>query len=214
MMTGLRLALIAAILSGCGGRAVHDEAAGAGGSGGATGAAAGLGGLLGGAGPMPDFSACTGNDTCVLEPVGPCGAGCEPIPLSRLEAINGANVAAYERSKPPTPCIENLCPELAYADLQMQNYYAECIAGHCQALDVRETDLSRCQMDTDCSLRAGTSCCACADDHLIAYASQANIEQAFCAPEPACQANCTPPPLPRFVAAWCTAGHCVVHYPP
>lgn len=168
----------------------------------------------GGATQTSDWSACTSRDACVLEPAGPCGVGCEPIPLSAYVALNRANVDAYRQSQPPAPCVGMVCSELANSDIQSQNFYAQCVGGRCRAFDVRTTELSRCEADSDCRLRAGTTCCGCGDEHLIAYASQANVEAVFCAPQSGCAADCVPPPLPRFVAAWCTAGQCVVHYPP
>jgi len=152
-----RLALLAAILlSGCGGRSIRD---GADGTSGAPASDAGIPNAgSGGSSQSTDWSRCNEGDTCVLDAVGPCGLGCEPIPLSRLIAINGANEAAFEKSKPETLCIDANCPELENAALQMQNYYAQCVSGHCQAFDVRSTDVSLCSQDTDCALRYGTSC--------------------------------------------------------
>lgn len=158
-----------------------------------------------------DWSACTARDSCVIVTMGPCGAGCEPIPLSRLIAINSANVAAYQKSMPPVPCVVGKCSLVPPDQVQAPNYYAQCISGECQALDVRATSLSACTSAADCYLRLGTGCCPCGTNDLVAVSSQAPVDQVLCAPAVGCAADCVSAP-PSNASAACTAGHCLVDY--
>jgi hypothetical protein len=152
-------------------------------------------------------------DTCVLEPLGACGPGCEPVPISSYTAINSSQVEAYNNSRPIPPCAAAQCLAPPPGVATSQNYYAVCESGTCQPVDVRQTALSACTDDTDCYLRAGTTCCGCGSNNLIAVSKKVNVEQVFCGPGHACAADCAAAPLPPGVAAYCSAGHCLVRYP-
>jgi hypothetical protein len=182
------------------------------GSGGGTGTAgqSGVGGQgQGGA----DWTSCAPKDICVLEVVGGCSPGCEPVPLSAFLAINSSNsssVDAYRRAT-QGPCPAIVCPNSGPGEANIPNYYATCESGHCQPNDVRTSALSACTANSDCVLRNGTSCCGCGGGNLIAVSKQSNAEQTFCASGP-CAADCVSSPLPPGVTAVCTTGHCAVRY--
>jgi hypothetical protein len=222
------------LLSACGGRETGDSPSGTGtgggggavtvgtgGSGGTSSTTTGEGGSstagqsgTGGSGQGGnDFSACTPMDSCVLEPVGACGPGCEPVPLSAFTAINSSQMEAYSRSRPPVPCLAIACAPSPPGVATSQNYYAVCQSGTCEPVDVRMTTLSVCASDDDCYLRAGTTCCGCGNDNLIAVSKRVNVEQVFCGAGHACAADCVSAPLPPGVRAYCSGGHCLVRYP-
>jgi hypothetical protein len=230
-----RYLVLSLVLSGfaCGGHASIDASAG-----GARGTAimGGTGGSLGTAGSVStggnvafggaatagatsssgaggfDWGACAPSDTCVLE-TPPCGAGCEPIPLSRYTPVNGKYDVAYRAQEPQLACVSGGCPAVAPGSQNAPNYYAACQAGRCRVLDVRTSSLSVCTTDSQCYLRSGTSCC-CGNDGPIAVSSSANPEAAFCGANGGCAADCVGAPLPTGVAAVCSlSGHCFVRYP-
>jgi hypothetical protein len=215
----------------CGGRETGDSPGGttggsgssvAGGTGGSSGtvtstgsggsSTAGQSGLGGQGQGGTDWASCTSKDTCVLEPVGACGPGCEPVALSAFTAINRSNEEAYNRSHPPAPCLAIACPVVPPGEANFPNYYAACVSDHCQPVDVRTSSLSACTDSSDCYLRSGTTCCGCGNGNLIAVSKKANVEQAFCQGS-ACAADCAVAPLPPDVSAVCSAGHCLVRYP-
>jgi hypothetical protein len=221
------------LVSACGGRETGDVPGGTGsgggggavtvGTGGSSGTAitttgtggsstAGQSGTGGSAGGV-DFGACTPMDSCVLEPLGACGPGCEPVPISSYIAINSSQEEAYNMSRPIPPCAAGICLAPPPGVATSQNYYAACEMGHCEPVDVRLSALSACSSDSDCYLRAGTTCCGCGNNNLIAVSKKANVEQALCGPAHACAADCVAAPLPPNVSAYCSVGgHCLVGY--
>ena len=114
------------------------------------------------------------------------------MPISRFIAINSSRLEAFMMSLPPlVPCGGGSCLAPPSQDFAVsQNYYGACEVGRCQAVDVRMSALSACHDDTDCALRAGTSCCGCANSKLIAVSKQVDVESAFCGPGRACAADC------------------------
>jgi hypothetical protein len=221
------------VFSACGGResgdppATSGTSAGgggtvAGGTGGSSGTGVtGVGGDnsagqtgVGGAGQGgADWSSCTSSkDTCVLEAVGACGPGCEPVPISAFIGINSSSQEAYNKSHPPAPCVAIGCPSVGPGEANYPNYFASCESGQCQPVDVRTSPLSACSDSSECGLRSGTTCCGCGSGNLIAVSKKVNVEQAFCGPGGACAADCAVAPLPPDVSALCSAGHCIVHY--
>jgi len=199
------------VAGGTGGSSGTTGTTGVGGSA-STGGQSGVGGQAQGG---VDWTSCTPNDICVLESNGPCGPGCEPVPLSEFFAINRSRVEAFnsmpgvDKNRPPCPAIG--CPMSQPGTANIPNYYASCESGHCQPVDVRTSALSACTADTDCALRNGTTCCGCGGGNLIAVSKQANVEQTFCAAGP-CAADCIASPLPPGVTAVCSTGHCAVRY--
>jgi hypothetical protein len=201
--------------SGIGGSAawaVGGSATGPGATGGRIGTA-GSSAVGGGGQGGQDWTACGPTDTCVLEPTGPCGPGCEPVPLSSYTAINSTYVTEYRQSIPPVPCIVLIggCPVLTPDQLGTPNYYATCEQGHCQVVDLRTSPLSTCLSSSDCYIRSGTTCCGCGNTDWVAASTKANVEQLFCAPAAACTADCTV--TPSCLSAFCNvSGHCALSY--
>jgi hypothetical protein len=220
------------LLPACGGREAGDPAASSGtsagdggsvavGTGGSSGTvgATGVGGSgiagqsgVGGQGQGgADWTSCNSMSTCVLEAVGACGPGCEPVALSAFTAINRASEEAYNKSHPPAPCLAIACLAPPPGEANTPNYFAACESGQCRPMDVRTGPLSACSDNTDCYLRSGTTCCGCGNGNLIAVSKKANVEAAFCGGS-ACAADCVSAPLPPNVSAVCASGHCLVRY--
>jgi hypothetical protein len=132
-------------------------AAGAGGSAGlgAAGGSAGAGGGSSGAGGQggTNWTACGPTTTCVLESVGCCGPGCEPVPLSAFTAINQASVADYQKAHPVCPCVFLACLAIAPEQRNVPSYMATCVQGQCKAIDIRSSALTACTTSADCYLR-------------------------------------------------------------
>jgi hypothetical protein len=104
-----------ATVSACGGRAAISgddqpgggtvsSSSGTGGASGTLGTTNTGGSAHGGSGGQAstDWAACSAKDQCVLDAVGPCGPGWEPIALSQFIAINSVNVTAFELRRRPT----------------------------------------------------------------------------------------------------------------
>jgi hypothetical protein len=165
--------------------------------------------------PGIDWAVCVPSDLCVLETETACGAGCEPIPLSRFIPINSRNEAAYKKQQVVPPCISGECPYVPPSMVNAPNYYATCQVGRCQGVDVRTSSLSKCEQDNQCYLRYGTSCCDCGTiGDLIAVSSLADVDVTFCGLNGGCAADCVSPPPPLGIAAYCSSsGHCLVKYP-
>lgn len=208
-------------LTDCGGRAAAEApgteaggtvAVGRAGSVGTAGAAGAESESQGGSVPVA-WTACAKGDHCVLETQTACGAGCEPVPLSRFTAINAAFDTQYRMQQLNPPCIETRCSVLPLGDANTPNYYAACEAHHCKAFDVRESALSACSEDSDCSLRAGVVC-GCASSALVAVSNAANVDQVLCGAAGGCAGNDCVVRLPADTTAEpvCAAGHCAVRY--
>ena len=193
------------IMVGTGGSVGGSVAAGGAASSAGTSSSAGTGGI--------DWAACAPPDTCVLETETACGAGCEPVPLSRFILVNSKLDAAYKKQQVVPPCPFGSCGPVPPNMVNASNYYAECEAGRCVGLDVRTSPLSACSTDAECILRSGTSCCGCGAGDLIAVSSKANVEVAFCGTNGGCAADCVSAPVPPGVAPYCSLGHCLVKYP-
>jgi len=171
---------------------------------GAAGSGAGAGGI--------DWAACAPPDTCVLETQTACGAGCEPVPLSRYIPVNSKNEAAYKMQQLVPPCVSGGCLNVPPSMVNSPNYYAACEAGRCQGVDIRASALSACSSGSDCSLRPG-NCCGCGTANIIAVSNPAALEAAFCGANASCSADCVSVPPPLSVTAYCSSGHCLVKYP-
>jgi hypothetical protein len=212
------------VIAACGGRFSSESPAdGTGGSAGdgtggsvgtggtVTGGWTGAGGAAGGQGGS-DWGACQPTDACVLEPVAACGPGCEPVPLSAFVGVNQRSLQTYFQSHPQAKCMNPMCPTPMPGQANVPNYLAMCVAGRCQPIDIRTSELSQCKVDTDCYVRGGTSCCLTCGE-AVAFSHLGFVENAVCASGPvACPAiACAPSPyVPR---AYCDpSGHCALQY--
>lgn len=91
----------------------------------------------------------------------------------------------------------------------IQNFIADCQAGQCVVMDVRESDLTACTQSSQCVLRNGTGCCAgCGPQQWIAVRNDGSFDGFACAGVDIACDECAAVPPPGLVA-WCApSGHC------
>jgi hypothetical protein len=186
---------------------VGGSSTGAGGSSAGSGGSVGMGGAGGSRGP--DWTACDGPGQCIALETSCCGS-CGSADVSAYAGVNTKRVDDFNSQKCPLPVA---CPAIACLPAMNQNIAARCVAGHCQAFDVRKVpEYSACMGDTDCHLRAGLGCCICgaANAGWVALnkSGEQGISDAECAPNTGCL-DCLPVPPPRTLAA-CTNHVCQV----
>lgn len=163
----------------------------------------------GGGGAVPGYAACSGPGQCTLVASGCCGV-CGMPELSNVVAIHEDKYAEFfdvTCPGPIPPCPG--CPTASNPDL-----FAYCEAGQCVGADVRVHELSACQSDSECVLRAGLECCECGSDGISALRADAvgSLQQLVCVPDEACD-DCAPV-FPDNAVASCVEGHCrVVYFP-
>ena len=167
-----------------------------------------------GTGGASNFKPCQSSADCSLVPQTCCGVCGVP----ELEDVLSVNVQFQNDHKlkvcgdPPPPC--PYC-----ATEPNPNLYAFCeigiMGGTCVAEDIRKSDLSACQTDSDCSLRFGLNCCepcgGSSSDLVAINRSQLGaLEARKCDAAEACD-ECVPN-YPNGVTTTCTAGQCQVAY--
>lgn len=155
------------------GGASNGGASNGGASGGASQGEAGNGGVSqgeagnGGSGGL-DFSECTSNAQCKVVAKSCCSCA-STGPLENFTAINSAYETKFKARCAAVDCAA--CQPQAAPDLNDPSYYrvATCerpadtapdARGHCVIVDLRATPITACKVASDCSLRAGTACCA------------------------------------------------------
>jgi len=181
---------------------------GGGGVGGASGAGATAGaGAVGEAGSSGQ--PCGGSGQCRVLPTNCCGY-CGPMDVSGFMGISAEDYIHYQTST----CGNVACP--ACVTTQDSNFAGVCRAGSCEAVDVREDELSACTIDADCRLRWGTGCCegcgAGDASELVAFNASVNFTQVLCGSMlPPC---CGPSGYPSNASAVCDNGHCAVAIAP
>lgn len=149
-------------------------------------------------------TACDNNTECVIDH-GCCGF-CGIDSSDQLAAVN-SKYASY------------LAPECGLVDCapclpsdEIANFDARCNEGTCEVYDVRKSDLSACETNDDCRLRAGLSCCeACGETNWVAVSTDhERVEEELCGDMPAACPPCVPGD-PGFRFAECGEdGHCYV----
>jgi hypothetical protein len=194
------------------------------------------GGVVGGSGGSTNPYACMQRSDCTLAPASCCGV-CDGPGLTKdaFVAYNrfygGGSVGCGFVSKtlpnpggagypgpgatPPASGGSTsdiiACPDCA-APLPgqgtIQNFLADCQAGQCVVMDLRESNLTTCTQNSQCVLRAGTGCCAGCGSDWVAVRDDGSFTQWACnGLELPCDA-CAGAPPPGLVA-WCApSGHC------
>jgi hypothetical protein len=186
---------------------VGGSSSGAGGGSAGSGGSVGTGGSGGSRGP--DWDVCDGPGQCMALEKSCCGS-CGTAELSAYAGVNTKRVQDFHTQLCPLPVA---CPAIACPQAINQNIAARCVAGHCQAFDVRKVpEYSSCSGDTDCRLRAGLGCCTCgggiAGWVAVSKSGEQGIAAAECAPNAACP-DCAAIPPPMTIAA-CTNHVCQV----
>lgn len=172
-------------------------------------------GSTSGSGGSAGYAECKWAGECELVNRTCCGV-CGPPALADMTAINRQHHDAYTGG---------LCvgPSGACDDCEQEpnvNLFAYCdspteAVGNCIAADVRESDLSRCEVDSDCRLRLGLGCCElCAGNGDALVAINTKLEQQL--RDLVCPAfadiGCPEcgPQYPADIFALCKQGHCAV----
>lgn len=92
-----------------------------------------------------------------------------------------------------------------------QYFVPRCVAGSCEVHDVRKSDYTSCNVDSDCRLRAGLGCCqGCGEAEWVAISvDEETLLKDACGgapvPCPACD-----PIEPTDLVPICDGGHCTV----
>jgi hypothetical protein len=195
---------------------VGGSTTGAGGTGfttGAGGSSAGSGGSVGTGGSggtgVPNWDACDGPGQCVALEKSCCGS-CGLAEVSAFAGVNTKRVQDFRSQLCPMPVA---CPAIACPQAINPNIAARCIAGHCQAFDVRKVpEYSACDTMADCHLRMGLGCCTCGAGTggwvAVSKSGEQGITSAQCGPDTACP-DCAAIPPPMTIAA-CTNHVCQV----
>jgi hypothetical protein len=138
-----------------------------------------------------------------------CCGSCGTADVSAYVGVNTNRVSDFRKELCPNPVA---CPAIACPIAQNNNIGARCVAGHCQAFDVRMVpEFSACGPDNVCHLRAGLGCCTCTPNPTWVAVSQSGeqaLTAAECAPNTGCL-DCVSVPPPRTLAQ-CTNHVCQV----
>ncbi|WP_437795931.1 BPTI/Kunitz domain-containing protein [Sorangium sp. So ce693] len=163
-------------------------------------------------GELPDIGVCNAPSDCVLVSRGCCGA-CDTASAENFGAINRAGTKLDEIIKGCGGVACGACPEVTEAERTTQYFTATCEAGRCVVLDVRESPLTECAIDSDCVLRDGLGCCeGCDGTGIVALSQSAELDALVC---PAGMGACPPcaPVFPDGMTAVCSSGRCQPRMP-
>lgn len=148
-------------------------------------------------------TACESTAECVVDH-GCCGF-CGMDHPDQLVAVNAKYGSFTAPQCALVDCAQCTVPE------QLGHFGARCNEGTCEIYDVRKSDLSACETDADCRLRAGLSCCeSCGETNWVAVSTdRERVEKELCGDMPAGCPACAPIEPVRTFAA-CSQGHCQV----
>lgn len=150
------------------------------------------------------WGACKKDSDCALVTLG-CCQGCEPLADSDYLALNEQYVDEEfgSRSCTPIPACEP-CPPTNETTDTGKYQKPVCISGQCSALDIRHSPLTECEVNDDCVLRVGVTCCQQCNGGFVSVNANSN----FCpnGPEPCPKCAAVPP---AGVAAGCVEKRCV-----
>jgi hypothetical protein len=153
----------------------------------------------------PAEDACDRASDCVAISPSCCGA-CEPVEISDRIAVNTARAA--ERVCGDVAC--GPCPPLGAGESNTGRYFdADCVDHHCVVIDIRESSVTECTIDSDCRVRIGAECCERCAGEPVAVSRNANL----CPDGPAACPPCAPI-IPPGYGSVCNAGHCLLTEPP
>lgn len=150
------------------------------------------------------WGACTKDSECLLTTPG-CCAGCEPLSDFDYLALNVAHTAEEltARNCPDTLACEP-CPAPNELKDTGKYFKAVCVSAHCSAIDLRESRISSCTLDEQCTLRAGAECCAKCNGGFVPVNKNMNFYPDGPVSCPKCAAI-----QPTGVHAACVESHCV-----
>lgn len=158
----------------------------------------------------PDYDACMSPTDCQLVPAGCCG-GCEPVDARTFVAINGQAVSKYQGVGRCGLVDCAACPAPQPGVATSQYFVPTCRSGQCTVVDIRETPLTGCMLDSDCVLRFGANCCEGCGGELVALNKNENTDLAnlVCGSPVSCPA-CFPM-IPPGNSTSCVSGRCTVN---
>jgi hypothetical protein len=160
---------------------------------------------------LTNYDACTEAAECVLAGAGCCGP-CDGPGLTPHD-FTAYNTKYSDRQQGCAGVTCGACPN-ADGELTYKYFIANCVKGRCVVEDLRQTPVTACELDTDCRLRHGKSCCeACGSglEDVIAVRSDRSIEQLVCGSVSLPCPPCVPAPLEQ--SAVCTDGRCAIGTP-
>ncbi|WP_437588552.1 BPTI/Kunitz domain-containing protein [Sorangium sp. So ce1000] len=164
-------------------------------------------------GGLPDMGACASPSDCIRVAPGCCG-GCDPADADAFRAINRASADLFEAVYGCGGAVCGPCQDVTEAERTAHYFTATCEAGRCVVLDVRESPLTECAVDSDCVLRDGLGCCeGCDGTGIVALNQSADLNALAC---PADMGACPPcaPVYPDGMTAVCSSGRCQPQMPP
>ena len=149
-------------------------------------------------------TACESSQECVIDH--PCCGFCGVESADELVAVN-SEYASYTGDQ----CAGVDCVYCPPSD-EIGQYGARCNEGSCEVYDVRESDISACNSDADCRLRAGLGCCeGCGETTWVAVSTDQELVMKELCPGGALPCPACLPAEPGGITAICGAkGHCAV----
>ncbi len=164
-----------------------------------------------GCGLSGDFhaAACTSSSDCVVITRGCCG-DCALRQPDPLVAVNHDAAANYPLR---AGCGGIACPICDPPDPDDSAWFgATCQAGFCELFDARESSVTECTTNEDCTLRDGLGCCeGCSADarKVVAVNPEGGLGALVCGSDPVGCPACVPQ-YPPALEAVCNAGRCAV----
>jgi hypothetical protein len=125
-------------------------------------------------------------------------------------ALNRAQLGNYERARGCSGVACGPCPPIDVLQRTSPYFAATCAAGSCRVVDTRQTDVTACTTDSDCTLRLGLNCCeSCGGDNLLAVNKRADLNALLCGDGAGACPPCVPVYPDEFRPA-CDSGRCLV----
>jgi hypothetical protein len=155
-----------------------------------------------GSSPSDNWGSCEHDSDCTLVSNG-CCEGCEPVEDQQLLAINRQYVGDQQNSICPIAASCVPCPTVTEYEATRKYFKPVCTSHQCSLLDVRQSPLTQCKANADCTLRDGVNCCSeCDGSGYVPVNNSAN----FCDAPTACP-KCVSI-TPREYQAECIKGVC------
>ncbi|MEP7049648.1 MAG: BPTI/Kunitz domain-containing protein [Pseudomonadota bacterium] len=133
-----------------------------------------------------DWGSCENDGDCSLVSNG-CCAACEPVRDEQLLAVNAKHVVDQQNSICPGGAACAPCASATEYEGTLKYFKPVCTAHRCSLLDVRQSPLTECKTDADCTLRDGVNCCAgCDGSGYVPVNASADFCDGAPTPCPAC----------------------------
>jgi hypothetical protein len=161
-------------------------------------------------GGAPDMDRCQQPYECTLAPNGCCG-DCGDGTAQSFVALNRSQLSAYPAARGCSGVACGPCPPIDVIQRTSSYFAATCTAGSCQVVNTRETDVTACTTDSDCTLRNGMNCCefCAAEETMVAVNKRADLNALLCGQGPGACPPCVPV-YPYGFGAVCASGRCLV----